>query len=68
MAQNPAQAPEPGVLARLSSTITVEEGPLGHLQLWREAGLPNQADVAITLRPEAEAALLAFLLARQAAR
>lgn len=56
---------EPGVLARLSSTITVEEGPVGTIQLWRESAAPNTPDVSITLRPEVEDALLAFLLARK---
>lgn len=65
MAQNGAQPSEPGVLARLSTTITVEEGPASYITLWRESSWPNTQPVAITLRPQAEAALLAFLLARR---
>lgn len=53
----------PAVLARLSSTITVEDGPCGYLQLVRETAIG--LDQIITLRPEAEAKLLDFLLARR---
>ena len=49
-------------LARLSSTITVENGPAGYIQLVREH---YRNDAIISLRPEAEDALLAFLLARK---
>lgn len=62
--QEAAQPQEPGVLARLSSTITVEESPHG-LQVVREH---YQGDRIITLRPEAEDALLALLLARKGVR
>lgn len=56
----------PAVLARLSSTITVEDGPCGYIQLVRETAIG--LDQTITLRPEAEEALLAFLTARKESR
>lgn len=64
MPQNPVQGPEEGVLARLSSTITVEDTRHG-IQLWREG---RNSDVCITLRPEAEDKLLELLLQRRSDR
>lgn len=64
MAQIDAQAPELGILARLSSTVTVEDSKFG-LQVWRET---EHSLVGITLHQRAEEALLALLLARRDAR
>lgn len=61
VAQEATQAPEPGILARLSSTITVEESQRG-IQIWRES---DGGDACITLHAEAEDKLLACLLARK---
>lgn len=52
---------DPEVLARLSSTLTVEDSRYG-LRLVRAH---YRGDMIITLRPEVEDALLAFLLARK---
>lgn len=54
-----------GVIAQLSSTITVEQARGGLLQLWRSSAHPNAAAVAITLSTQAEEALLHLLLARR---
>jgi hypothetical protein len=51
-------------LARLSSTVTVEDGGNDKIVLVRQ-NVVNGADTLITLRPEAEAALLALLLKRK---
>jgi hypothetical protein len=61
MAQIDVQPQEPNVLARLSSTVTVEESRHG-LQLVREH---YRGDRIITLHSRAEDALLALLLARK---
>ena len=66
MAQIDAQPQEPGVLARLSSTVTAKEGTV-------HAGVPSvrlvrdhyRSPAIITLTPQAEDRLLALLLARK---
>jgi hypothetical protein len=62
--QEAVQAPEEAILARLSSTLTVEETTYG-IQLVREH---YRGDRIITLIPEAEDKLLALLLARKGVR
>jgi len=51
-------------LARLSSTVTVEDGGRDRIILVRQNAATG-AETLITLRPEAEAALLALLLKRK---
>lgn len=65
-----ALAPEPttdevGVLARLSSTITVEEVSGNRIALIRQNSRPGGSERIISLTSRAEDALLAFLLARK---
>lgn len=62
--QEAAQDQEEAILARLSSTLTVEETTYG-IQLVREH---YRGDRIITLIPEAEDRLLALLLARKGIR
>lgn len=62
VAQEATQPQEPGVLARLSSTITVEDAGYGRIQLWCDGAGSSRT---ITLRREAEEKLLALLLARK---
>ena len=57
----PSRAQEPVVLARLSSTITVEDGRHG-IEIWSSGRVDEKC---IILRREAEEKLLALLLARK---
>lgn len=63
MPQNAEQPQEKGILARLSSTITIEDAWPRGIQIWRESD--GTSFDCITLRPEVEDKLLAFLLARK---
>lgn len=54
-----------GVIAQLTSTITVEQGPAETIALWRSSAHPVNPPAVITLSSEAEEALLHLLLARR---
>lgn len=63
--QEATQPQEPAILARLTSTITVEDASADRIRLVRNNAYPGNPDHIITLRPEAEDKLLALLLARK---
>lgn len=64
MATKTTEATNDLELARLSSTVTVEDGGRDRIILVRQ-NVTNGTETLITLRPEAEAALLALLLKRK---